>query len=351
MAGRTLTVYLAADTSKFKSHMASAGDSVDGPDGLRGRIGGLAGSLNDMLGPALLGAGIAVGALALKFAGEGIKSAMDEAAELEKLHLTLKNLGFEDEAANVDKFIEASMRATTYTDSELRPAFETLLLATDNVRGAQDLLTLSLDAAKGSNRDLETVTRALAKAEDGNTSALQRMFPWLDKNLLKTEGMDYATQALADRFNGQAIAAADSWTGRLGNASKGFDELKESFGTGFLTGLENAETKTDNFAGALYDLQDPASEIGSTLGEMVITLGKLSGGLFDAQKDAETFAKTIGPLGDGLLPFINPLQHILDLLNGIPRAIDLAKSALESLPSIDLGGSPSPTTSKRPILG
>jgi hypothetical protein len=75
MAGRTLTVYLAADTSKFKQGMSQAGDAADGPEGLRGRVNNLAGSLGNMLGPALVAGGLAAGAFAVKLGVEGVLAA------------------------------------------------------------------------------------------------------------------------------------------------------------------------------------------------------------------------------------------------------------------------------------
>ena len=54
--GRTLMVYLAADTANFKRNMNQAETTASG---FGSKISSLGTSLTNMLGPALLGAGIA----------------------------------------------------------------------------------------------------------------------------------------------------------------------------------------------------------------------------------------------------------------------------------------------------
>ena len=63
--GKTLTIYLAADLKKFNSGMTQA----------QGGLKGFANSLKNMLGPAAIGAGIALGALATKMAIDGVQAA------------------------------------------------------------------------------------------------------------------------------------------------------------------------------------------------------------------------------------------------------------------------------------
>lgn len=331
MAGRTLTVFLAADTSKFKSGMSGAADSVDGPTGLKGRIGGLSSSLNNMLGPAMLGAGIAAGAMAVKFGVDGVQAAIDERAEVDKLATSLDNLGFGDATASVEEWISAQARATTFSDSQLRPGLALLAGATNDVKAAQDLMALAMDISVGSGKDLDSVTQGLAKAYAGNTGALKRLVPGISDADLASRDLFTSTGALAERFTGQAAAAADTQAGKLGEVKDAFGELQESFGEGFLTGLGSAEGKTGDLATALYDLQEPMGEVGTVLAELLTGFGDLVGLLVDGQKAVDDLADRLGPLGKSIQPLINPLNQILDIVGGIGRAADIATSAVNTL--------------------
>jgi len=103
-----------------------------------------------------------------------------------------------------DKFVEKLSLQTGILDDDLRPSFGKLARATKDTSKAQDLLKLSLDAATVSGKPLDSVASALAKAFNGNTTSLIKMFPELKKSKdlfgdLKTEVEGAATQQ-ADPF-------------------------------------------------------------------------------------------------------------------------------------------------------
>lgn len=295
----------------------------------------------NVLGPALLGVAAAAGTMAVAFAVEGVKAAAEEEAELAKLAKTLTNLGFGDATASVNAFIDAQARATTFSDSDLRPSLAALAQATGDVAAAQDLLTLAMDASVGSGKELDSVSQALAKAANGNTTSLQKMFPWLDKNRLATEGMDYATQALAERFKGQAASAADTWTGKLGNLTEAFGELQESFGKGFLEGLDQAEQGGMDLTESLYAMQDSVEELGKELGTFLSDLLTLITEIKNANQAFQDWRKTLegtpwGKILDTIaLAFerlTSPLRGILELIEGIKAGIAALQNV--SIPSI-----------------
>lgn len=322
MAGRTLQVYLAADTKNFRNGMMQAEAQADG---LKGKFSSLSSSLTNMLGPALIGAGVAAGALAVNFAVDGVKAAAEEEKELVKLSTTLANLGFEDATDSVNQFIDTQARQSTFSDSDLRPAFERLTAATKDLGTAQDLTRLAMDLAIGANVDLETASKALAKTVDGNTGALKKLVPGLDEAVLKSGDLDAITKALSERFSGQAAAAAQTWEGQIGNLSEAFDELKESFGTGFLDALNQADTAAgpQGLTGTLYELQPIVEDIGNTVGETAVALV----GLIDFVKTTNTafqdwMATLDGPVRKILDSMVlavkqvfNPLQTLIGLIN------------------------------------
>jgi hypothetical protein len=103
-----------------------------------------------------------------------------------------------------DKFVEKLSLQTGILDDDLRPSFGKLARATKDTSKAQDLLKLSLDAATVSGKPLDSVASAMAKAFNGNTTSLIKMFPELKKSKdlfgdLRTEVEGAATQQ-ADPF-------------------------------------------------------------------------------------------------------------------------------------------------------
>jgi hypothetical protein len=81
-----------------------------------------------------------------------------------------------------DKFIQSLSEQVGIVDDDLRPAQARLARATGSVAKSQELLRLSLDASTVSGKPLSTVSAAMAKAFNGNTGALTKLFPELNKS-------------------------------------------------------------------------------------------------------------------------------------------------------------------------
>ena len=186
-------------------------------------------------GAAFLAAGAAAVAYAGKLAVDGVKSAIeDEAAQL-RLAASLKNVtGATDAqiAATEDYILKTSL-ANGVTDEELRPSLDRLVRSTKDVTEAQKLQALALDIAAGTGKSLESVTNALAKAHEGNTTALGKLGTGIDKATLKSMTFDEVTQNLSNTFKDQASVQADTFDGKMRRLTVAFDEGKETVG-GFI---------------------------------------------------------------------------------------------------------------------
>ena len=332
---RTLTVYLAADTSKFKRDMKGAAAAVDGPDGLHGKISGLASKFTDVLGPALLGAAAAAGALAVKMGIDGVQAAIADQQAVEKLTTVMTNLGLAQDVQPTLDQIDAMQRLYGVSEDVLRPSFQRLVTSIGDSGKALDILKIAMDTALAPGRPLEQVVQALGKAYDGNTGGLARLGAGLDKAILKTGDMDLITAALADRFGGSAAANAETYQGKINRLTIGFDELKESFGAGFLDGLSNAEKGTQSLADTMKNNEQTVKDFGKQLGENLTTLIGIAGAIGSVQRAFDDWTQQLGPWGELLNKFVSTaLNPIMSGLQTVLDTIQRVKDAMASLNSV-----------------
>jgi len=181
-----------------------------------------------VVGLAFAGMGIAAG----KFAFDAVKAAAEDQTAQLKLAKTLQNVtGATDaQTAAVEKFITAQQFATGVSDTQLRPALENLVRATGDVTKAQDLLKLGLDVSAGSGRDLESISLALAKAQGGQFTALQRLGIVIPENIKKSQDFAKVQEYLNTLFGGQAAVAADTFAGKMAILRERLGEAQETIG-------------------------------------------------------------------------------------------------------------------------
>ncbi len=128
--------------------------------------------------------------------------------------------------------------ATGVADDQLRPALQRLATATGSVTKSQDLLNLALDISAATGKSVETVSNALGKAYEGNTSSLGRLGVGLSTAEIKTLGLEGTVKQLAQTFGGAATVQANTFEGQIARLKVGFDEAKESVGAALLPTLQ-----------------------------------------------------------------------------------------------------------------
>ena len=174
----------------------------------------------------------ALGLAATKFGIDAVKAAAkDQQAQL-KLAKTLQNVTKATDAqiASTEKFITTQQFATGVSDTQLRPSLETLVRATGDVTKAQDLLKLGLDVSAGSGRDLESISLALAKAQGGQFTALQRLGIVIPDNIKKSKDFAKVQEYLNKLFGGQAAVAANTFAGKIAILKQRLQEAQETIG-------------------------------------------------------------------------------------------------------------------------
>jgi hypothetical protein len=284
---KTLTVYLAADLKKFN----------DGMNDADRKLSGLAGGMQNMLGPALLGAAAAAGAFAIALGIDAVKAAAEDEAAAAKLAQTLKNVGQAHNTEPVENYISSLERSLGITDDELRPAYDRLIRSIGDTQKANQALSLALDISAGTGKSLDTVVQALGRAYDGNTSGLSRLGAGLDSAILKSGNMEAITAKLAETFSGQAQTAAETFQGQMRRLGVATDNLKEAFGTGLLRALGDTNGKTQTLVDAMAGLEPVLERVGASVGRVVGTLADSDGlqtNLVKSADNAGVFAESLG---------------------------------------------------------
>ena len=234
MAGDTRTLKLAI-LGEVKDLSASLKNGADDVSTFGDKIT----NFGKIAGAAFLAAGVAAVAYAGKLAIDGVKSAIeDEAAQL-RLATSLKNVtgATDDQIKATEAYITKTQLAFGVTDTELRPSLDRLVRSTKNVEEAQQLQTLALDIAAGTGKSLQAVSEALAKAHDGNFTALKKLGGGIDDNIIKTKNFDAATASLSETFAGQASVQAETFDGKMRRLQEAINEGKETIGGYILDGL------------------------------------------------------------------------------------------------------------------
>lgn len=180
------------------------------------------------------------GAAALKFGFDAVKAATEDAAAQALLAKTIEatTSATAAQVKGVEDYITKTSIAIGVTDDELRPAFSRLVRSTKDTEEAQRLLNLALDLSAASGKPLETVTNALGKAYDGNTTALGKLGLGLDTNLLKSKDNDAIIRQLETTYGEFAEGAAETAAKKFERIKIATDEAKESIGAALLPVIE-----------------------------------------------------------------------------------------------------------------
>jgi hypothetical protein len=198
----------------------------------------------------------------------GTKAAMEDQVSSEKLAGQLRRTtgATEDQVKAVEKYIAKTELASVTADTALRPAFAKLVTATKDVEKAQDLMTMALDISTATGKPLETVTDALSKAYNGNTTALQRLDPSLRDVIREGASFDEIGESLTATFGGANAEFAATAEGGLKRFGLQMNNAKESIGNAVLPLAEKLIPQLIKLADFLADNTDKLIVIGAVIG-------------------------------------------------------------------------------------
>ena len=181
-------------------------------------------------------AAAASAAFAAKIGTDAVKAAIEDQKSQTILANSLRNtVGATDAAIkSTEDFISKQQLLVGVSDTELRQSLITLTGATHSLSEAQSLQNIALDVAASGYGDVNSVSKALAKAYAGNLGALKKLVPGMDANIIKSKDFNKAMEYLSKTMGGAAIASADTLEGRLRILKLSYDEVLESLGYALL---------------------------------------------------------------------------------------------------------------------
>jgi hypothetical protein len=246
------------------------------------------------------------GALGLAFGGQQIlaygKAAVKAAAADEKaqkqLALALKNVGLGRDAASSEDYIQRLQSEFGILDDKLRPAYQTLAVATGNTAEAQRLLNLSLDIAASTGKDLGSVTSALSRAYLGNNTALSKLGVGISKADLKAGKFEDIISDLEVTFKGAATQSANTFQGSIDKLGVAAANASEIIGTGLIDALKGLgdQDSVDNLASAMQNTAIYIADVIRGVGELTEKLKSLPG---------------VSGLNVGMIPILGTYLEIL----------------------------------------
>jgi hypothetical protein len=253
--------------------------------------------------------GLALGGQAiLAFGKASIKAAAADEKAQKQLALALKNVGLGRDAATSEAFIQRLQSEFGILDDKLRPAYQTLAVATRDSAEAQRLLNLALDISASTGKDLGSVTSALSKAFLGNNTALSKLGVGISKADLKAGKFDDIISKLEITFAGSATASANTFQGSIDKLGVASANVQEIIGTGLidaLKGLSDADS-VDNLA---VQMQGVATYVADTIRGIGVMIGYL-------KTAGETISKIPGLnlIMDAVI-FSNPALQAIKAIN------------------------------------
>ena len=308
---RALTLKLLADTADFQKKLQNGSKDIDS-------IGERAAEFGKKAALAFAAAGAAIGA----FAVSAVKAAAeDEAAQL-KLAETIRSTtkATDDQIKGVETYITKTSIAAGITDDQLRPAFSRLVRSTNDVEDAQKLLNLALDLSAATGKPLEAVSNALARAYDGNTTALGKLGLGISAADLSSQDFDTTFNQLTKTFGNFSENEAQSTQKQMERVKIALDEAKESIGAALLPTVQELTT---------WILQNFIPALEAFISGLTGTDG-LNEGLTASQKTAVEWGKKIR----GFIQTVIELKDELIALGVILGSIFLAAKVVAGIQAL-----------------
>ena len=333
MAGeRTFVVKFISDTAAAKAGLKLLSGDIKG-------FGNQVSKTSPLFGALAVGATAAFGAIAVGLT-KSVKAAMEDQASQAELQRQLEKTFGANEAltASAERYISVTQLRTGTSDTELRASLGTLVRATGDLTQSQDLLNTAQDISAATGKDLASVSLALAKASQGQFTALSKLGIPLDDNIKKSKDFEKVVGLLNDQFGGAAETAAGTFGGQLKILQGQFGEILETVGAALLPYLQQfSEYLVNNVAPAIQRVTSVIGEKGLLAGFQQL--------LFESGSAGKAIVSTLKFIAVGFALATNAIAPFIYLSRAAYRAAtldfqgaweDMKASVKEQIPIVPL---------------
>ena len=249
--------------------------------------------------------------------GLATKAAMEDELEQAKLATTMMNtVGATESTIKATEDMIASMsRASGTADSELRPAFASLLLGTHDVTKATDALSLAQEIAIGSNKSLGEVSDALSKAFAGNMKGLKALSPEIMAMIKEGATLDTVMSVLSDNFGGATAAAANTAAGKFKILKNSISETQESIGAALLPVVQAVLPVLQKFAD--WAQKNPQAFLAIAGAITAISVAIMAVNFAMALNPFTAIAAGVAALVVGIIYAYNKFETFRNIVNGV----------------------------------
>jgi hypothetical protein len=233
MAGeRTFVVKFISDTAAAKAGLKLLSGDIKG-------FGNQVSKTSPLFGALAVGATAAFGAIAVGMT-KAVKAAMEDQKSQVELQRQLEKTFGASETLNksTEDYISLTQMRTGTSDTSLRTSLGTLIRATGDLQQSQQLLNIAQDVSASTGKDLESVSLALAKASQGQFTALAKLGIPLDENTKKSKDFNQVLKVLNDQFGGAAATSAGTFSGQIKIIGSQIGEVMEVIGAALLPTLQ-----------------------------------------------------------------------------------------------------------------
>ena len=237
-------------------------------------------------------------------------------------------------------YISVLAKTTTQSDDALTASAALLTTMGVMPREMNAALTAATNLAErfgGGEQGLAKATEAVGKAAMGQTASLAKAGIQLDDTKVKAEGFQYVVTQVNEQLGGAAVAAANTYAGRLAQLANAWDEVQESVGLAIVqnqTVITTINALSNALTGANGDLAANRS-ITLLVSDATILLVKAVGLLADmfgavVVPIRETF-KEFAAISDGAAKVVGAMLTIEKGLLAIGSGSEEAVRNLEAL--------------------
>lgn len=266
--------------------------------------------------------------------GLAVKAAMDDAKAQTELARQLRTTvkASDNLIASVEEQIATMELATGVADNDLRQALATLTRGTKDAAAGMDLVTLAVDVAAATGKDLQSVSEALSKAYNGQTTALAKLDPSLRGLVKAGADTDQIFKAMSETFGGAAADAAETAEGRFARMGVAIGNAQESIGYALLPIVEKLLPYLEDLAKFVSENTDLIVALGVAFGA-IATATVLANTAMKAWTIATT-AATVAQKAFNLAMSANPVVLATAAIVAIGAAIVVAYKKFEPFKKI-----------------